>query len=181
MANGSIVTTVGVCTPLVARRDVAWHEARKFLIEPISDEKSPLDDHHAHVCEGCGHIFWHDRKEIAHRVEQHRCPKCASGPYTFGYNSQREAIEASKKVRSHPSFTKPAAAQPALLPGADTNFSPSIQKILDDYPAQNYEGELIQAVAHEACRLQRDADNIHRVEQRSGQTPLVVPNTENST
>jgi hypothetical protein len=69
---------------------------------PLPDtEKSPVDDHHAHTCEACGHIWWHHRGLDPNRLESHKCPKCASGPYMFGYNTKREAITVSQQVRSH--------------------------------------------------------------------------------
>lgn len=60
------------------------------------------------------------------------------------------------------------------------NLPRSIQKILDDYPVQSYEGELIQAVAHEACRLQREAHVAAWGDQPYDavgfpEAPLVVP------
>lgn len=54
---------------------------------------------------------------------------------------------------------------------------PSIEDIVWSRPLSlTVEGHLVlaQRIAHEACRLQRDADNEHRVTGRAGQAPLVV-------
>ena len=59
---------------------------------------------------------------------------------------------------------------------------PSIQAIVDEGPGEGW----IQRIAHEACRLQREAD-INEFDQRWGDNafgirfpgaPLVVPSTE---
>lgn len=78
--------------------------AQDFLKDPIltvTADRPAVDAHHAHCCEACGHIWWHHRDmrlSKAEKRDQHKCPECASGPYQFGYNSQREAMEVRRLI-----------------------------------------------------------------------------------
>jgi len=54
------------------------------------------------------------------------------------------------------------------------NLPPSIVAILETYPPSFYEEEVIHAVAHEACRLQREADR-DMDPITMARMPLVVP------
>lgn len=68
-------------------------------------DQSIIDDHHAHVCEACYHIFWHMRdRSLSHeaRIEQHRCPKCGAGPYKFAYNTVHDAHQVRTVLRGEP-------------------------------------------------------------------------------
>ena len=54
---------------------------------------------------------------------------------------------------------------------------PSIEKLLQGRGGYDYEHALAQAIAHEACRLQREACEAHFSPDMT-HTPLVVPNPE---
>jgi hypothetical protein len=44
---------------------------------------------HVHLCQGCAHLWWHSGSD-GERLAIHRCPKCDSGPYYFGYATRRD-------------------------------------------------------------------------------------------
>lgn len=62
-------------------------------------------DPHVHLCQGCGHLWWHSKGD-GERIAIHRCPECNSGPYYFGYATRRD-VEGDrqhilKSLRSQP-------------------------------------------------------------------------------
>jgi RNase P subunit RPR2 len=78
-----------------------------------SSDVSVPGEHHCHVCEGCGHIWWHQKTEWtrAERDAAHSCPKCGCGPYRTAFSTMREALESRKQLREADEAMLSAAPQ----------------------------------------------------------------------
>jgi predicted nucleic acid-binding Zn-ribbon protein len=105
-------------------------------------EEAATDDHHNHLCHGCGHIWWH-RKGDGERLEIHRCPKCDSGPYYFGYKTRWQADEDRKHIVKFLATTPPATPVPEEVQNIELT-----QRLMKFYDEETVEGLLATMEEH---------------------------------
>lgn len=133
--------------------------------------------HHCHVCQNCLHIWWHCATD-GERRGIHLCPKCGSGPYYFGFDTKREALEERAALKS----TEVLAAHRGSNGGLRLRRDDCLRCVLEkDIPSMTMpdprgavSAEDIDARAREAMAKLEHGSDEHRQWLRETGVPIIA-------